>query len=82
MTLIFEWPYSFACAGHDLFPGKQMERSLLLVMPLCQGLLLWLRLTAQIDWTWWTVLAPTWVPLIFAGVAWAIRRAVGAAPEE
>jgi hypothetical protein len=27
-----------------------------------------LKLTDHIDWSWWIVLAPTWIPWAFAGV--------------
>lgn len=27
-----------------------------------------LKLTGVIDWSWWWVLAPFWIPLAFAGV--------------
>lgn len=29
-------------------------------------LLLWLKLTGQTDLSWWWVLAPVWVPALFA----------------
>lgn len=59
-----------------------MERALLVVMLACQALLIGLKLSGLIDWTWWSVLAPTWAPLVVAGVAVAIQRAVGGGPEE
>jgi hypothetical protein len=40
-----------------------------------------LKLTNYIDWSWWWVLAPTWIPMIFAvmflcivGIAYLIAK--------
>ena len=32
-----------------------------------------LKLTNHIDWSWWWVLAPLWVPLVTNVVTWSMR---------
>lgn len=34
-----------------------------------------LRLTGYIDWDWWWVLAPLWVPLLILFVVFVVREA-------
>ncbi len=45
-----------------------MSARLVQVLVLVTFLLVGLKLTGRIGWSWWTVLAPTWVPLVLAGI--------------
>lgn len=35
-------------------------------------LLIFLKLIGKIDWSWWFVLAPIWIPLAFAATLFAL----------
>ena len=35
-----------------------------------------LKLLGKIDWSWWIVAAPTWVPLSIVAVCWLIQAIV------
>lgn len=37
-----------------------------------QGLFIGLKLTGVVDWSWWLVLAPTWIPLTIAAGIFAV----------
>ena len=43
--------------------------------PLLAVLLIALKLTNQIDWSWWLVLSPIWAPVVIALVLAAAKRA-------
>ncbi len=39
-----------------------------------------LKLSGHIAWSWWWVLAPTWIPVVLALVLYAILRFTGNLP--
>lgn len=52
---------------------KSIPRLEIRVTDLLAGILLWLKFTHQIDWSWWWVTAPVWVPLVLTIVFVAMR---------
>lgn len=49
-------------------------------MPLLALLFIGLKLTNYIDWSWWFVLAPMYIPAIIVVTIWVIAFIAGAKP--
>lgn len=39
---------------------------------LTTGILIWMKLLGTLDWSWWTVTAPVWLPAVALGLAFGV----------
>lgn len=61
--------------GFDKMSGKSIG-----IFELLLFLFIGLKLTHEIDWSWWWVLSPFWIPLLLAIIAiliWGVLNMLG-----
>jgi hypothetical protein len=59
--------------GANLFGFEGIARML---MGSVQGALVGMKMSGKLDWSWWLVLSPVWIPLVVWVLCWLI--AIGA----